>query len=46
MAIAAQENRVLMSDGTDMCCSAYLFICAVQEYVEYAAYRRQYVLSD
>ena len=29
-----------------MQCSTYLFMCAVQEYVEYAAYRRQYVLSD
>jgi peptide/nickel transport system permease protein len=27
-------NRVSGSIETDMCCSAYLFICAVQEYAE------------
>ena len=29
------------SNGTDMRCRTYSRICAVQEYAEYAAYRRQ-----
>jgi hypothetical protein len=37
----ASDISGLSMNGTDMRCSTYLFICAVQEYAEYAAYRRQ-----
>ena len=36
----------LRSNGTDMRCSTYRFICRVQEYVEYAAYRRGLLRID
>jgi len=36
-AAVVKRIRGVSSIGTDMCCSAYSFICGVQEYVEYTA---------
>jgi hypothetical protein len=41
LGVAVLRVGGLSSNGTDMSCTAYPFICRVQKYVEYAASRRQ-----